>query len=104
MFENIKSEEEAIITQNELNKFIELKSKFDHRNLKIIAGVDLAYWNEGDKEYAVCCIVLIDYNTKEVLEKVHAVSGINFPYIPGCLAFRELPLVVEFRLSDYCHA
>ncbi|WP_459765302.1 endonuclease V [Alkaliphilus crotonatoxidans] len=57
----------------------------------------MAYWKEPIKEYAVCCIVVINYNTNEVLEKVHVVGQINFPYISGCLAFRELPLI--FRVS-----
>jgi len=51
--------------------------------------------NEAGTEYAVCCIVVIDYETNEVLEKAHTVSIIDFPYVPGCLAFRELPLVLE---------
>ncbi|MDP4177822.1 MAG: endonuclease V [Bacillota bacterium] len=95
MFENIKDEAGAIDLQNKLNKSIVLKSSFDVSSLKKVAGVDLAYWKVSNIEYAVCCIVVIDYNTKEVLEKAHTVSSIDFPYIPGCLAFRELPLVLE---------
>jgi deoxyribonuclease V len=95
MFENVTDEARAIEIQNELNKFIELDCKFDYESLKTVAGVDLAYWKEKDMEYAVCCIVVIDFNTKEVIEKVHTVSTIQYPYIPGCLAFRELPLVLE---------
>lgn len=95
MFENIKSEEDAIEVQNKLNKFIVLNNNFDYTDLSMVAGVDLAYWNESGIEYAVCCIVVIDYNTNDVLEKAHTVSSIKFPYIPGCLTFRELPLVLE---------
>lgn len=95
MFENIKSEENAIAVQNELNKLIVLNNNFDYKALSIVAGVDLAYWHDSGIEYAVCCIVVIDFNTKDVLEKAHTVSSVNFPYIPGCLAFRELPLVLE---------
>lgn len=95
MFENIQNEEEAIKTQEELKQYINLKNHLDCEHLQRVAGVDLAYWKDEDKEYAVCCIVVIDYNTKEVLEKVHAVGQINFPYIAGCLTFRELPLVLD---------
>jgi len=68
---------------------------YNYASLETVAGVDLAYWKEEDTEYAVCCIVVIDFNTKEVLENAHTQSKIDFPYIPGCLAFRELPLVLD---------
>ncbi len=95
MFENIQNEAKAIETQEELIRYIDLKNHLDCNRIQRVAGVDLAYWKEEDKEYGVCCIVVIDYNTKEVLEKVHTVGQIKFPYIPGCLTFRELPLVIE---------
>ena len=72
-----------------------LKNTFDKNNIKLVAGVDLAYWEEENKQYGTCCIVVIDYNTKEVVEKVNSVGEIKVPYIPGFLAFRELPLVIE---------
>ena len=63
-----------------------------------IAGVDLAYWNTEDgKEYAVCCIVVLDYKTREVVERRYYVDEVSVPYIPGCLAFRELPLFFRQR-------
>ncbi|GFZ32145.1 endonuclease V [Clostridium zeae] len=95
MFRNIKDEAEAINIQNKLNKLIVINNNFDFKGLKRVAGVDLAYWKVSDIEYAVCCIVVIDSSTEEVLEKVYTVSSVSFPYIPGCLAFRELPLVIE---------
>ncbi|MGM9977250.1 MAG: endonuclease V [Clostridium sp.] len=81
--------------QNDLKKKIILKNTFNKNNIKLVAGVDLAYWEEGNKQYGTCCIVVIDYNTKEVVEKVNSVGEIKVPYIPGFLAFRELPLVIE---------
>ena len=44
---------------------------------------------------AVCCVVVIDFNTKQVVEKQYSIGEINFPYISGCLAFRELPLIMQ---------
>ncbi len=49
---------------------------------------DLAYWNENEVEYAVCCIVLVDYNTKDIVESKYCIDKVVTPYIPGCLAFR----------------
>lgn len=92
---NIQNEEDAIEVQNKLKEYIVLDNDIDTNSLQTIAGIDLAYWKESDKELAVCCIVVIDYETHEVLEKTHMIGQINFPYISGCLAFRELPLVLK---------
>ena len=81
--------------QNELKEKICLSDSLELSGLKTTAGVDLAYWKQGDDEYAVCCIVIIDMNTHEVLEKKHYSGKIEVPYIPGFLAFRELPLVLK---------
>jgi len=56
-------QEEFLRQQNELRDRIEPTDKFDIDSVKLIAGVDLAYWNKGDEEYAVCCIVVIDAKT-----------------------------------------
>ncbi len=38
---------------------------------------------------------MVDYQTKNVVEKVHGVGEVTVPYLPGVLAFRELPLILE---------
>lgn len=81
--------------QNELRKGISLYDSFEVSALKTAAGVDLAYWKNGDVEYAVCCIVVVDIATREVIEKKHFSDRIEVPYIPGFLAFRELPLILK---------
>ncbi|MCW6123187.1 endonuclease V [Clostridium sporogenes] len=92
---NIYEESEFINIQNELKKKISLKNIFSRSNIRLVAGVDLAYWENDNKQYGACCIVVIDYNTKEVVEKVNSVGEIKVPYIPGFLAFREMPLVIK---------
>lgn len=89
------NEEEYMIIQNELQNKLSLSDSFDKNELKTIAGVDLAYWENGDEEYAVCCIVIIDADTHKMIEKKHFSGKIEVPYMPGFLAFRELPLVLE---------
>ena len=81
--------------QNELRQKISLTDSFHPDRLRTVAGVDLAYWEEADGEHAVCCIVVLDMETHAVLEKQHRSGRIEVPYIPGCLAFRELPLILE---------
>ena len=81
--------------QNELRNKIEQTDKFAIGDVKRVAGVDLAYWKQGEDEYAVCCIVVIDFETHAVLEKQHVSGKIEVPYMPGFLAFRELPLILK---------
>ncbi|WP_409299398.1 endonuclease V [Peribacillus sp. SCS-26] len=81
--------------QNELLPRIKLENNFQIEEIQFIAGVDLAYWDADNKSYGTCCIVIIDYVTKEIVEKVYSHGEISIPYIPGFLAFRELPLVTE---------
>ena len=88
-------QEEFLRQQNKLCDKIEPTDKFDIASVKLVAGVDLAYWNKDYEEYAVCCIVVIDVETHEVVEKQHYSGKIEVPYMPGFLAFRELPLILK---------
>lgn len=82
--------------QNKLKDKISLSDSFELSDIKTIAGVDLAYWkNQNQEEYAVCCIVVVDYITHEVIEKKQYNGKIEVPYMPGFLAFRELPLILK---------
>ena len=65
-------------------------------DIKLVAGVDVSYWSDiKGKEYGVCCIVVIDYATKKIIEKVDYTDEVKISYIPGYLAFRELPLILN---------
>lgn len=86
--------EKAIFMQQELRKGIILENG-QQEDFGRVAGVDLAYWKQSEEEYAVCCIVVLDRATKQIIENQYAWGRIEVPYIPGCLAFRELPLVLE---------
>lgn len=74
---------------------IELRDKILPKDIKHISGVDLAYWKDSNIDYAVCCIVTINYVTKEVMEICSLIGSIDVAYIPGYLSFRELPLILD---------
>ena len=95
MLNTTEMQEEFLRQQNELRDRIKPVDRFDTDSVKLIAGVDLAYWNKDGEEYAVCCIVVIDAETHEVIEKKHVCGKIEVPYMPGFLAFRELPLILK---------
>lgn len=81
--------------QRDFAEKIKLENSFDEESIKYVAGVDLAYWMEENEEKAVCCIVIVEYATGKIIEDVFAIGRITIPYMPGYLAFRELPLVME---------
>ncbi|GAB6189972.1 endonuclease V [Marinitoga arctica] len=78
----------CIEIQNELIKNLELKKI--NFTPKIVAGVDLSF----HKEYGIAIIIVIDEEFNE-LELVYHYQKIEFPYIPGLLAFRELPVFLK---------
>jgi deoxyribonuclease V len=88
-------ENELNIIQNQLASKISLQNSFRLDEIQLVAGVDIAYWSESNIDYGVCCIVVLDYQTKEIIEQVEYMGEIEFPYISGYLAFRELPLILE---------
>ncbi|MCS7233347.1 MAG: deoxyribonuclease V [Synergistetes bacterium] len=83
--------EEAIKLQNELRSKIVLENRVDISRLEIIAASDLAY--DGDIGYAV--VLVYSYPRLSLLEKISVKKEVKFPYIPGLLAFREMPLLID---------
>ncbi|PGR81468.1 endonuclease V [Bacillus cereus] len=87
LIEEFKNEQRAFLPK------VQLRNTFELEEIRFVAGVDLAYWELNGKTYGTCCIVVIDFSTHEVVEKVYSYGEITIPYISGFLAFRELPLI-----------
>ncbi|MEL4011293.1 endonuclease V [Bacillus velezensis] len=92
---DLKDESDFIQTQQSLIHKINLSPVIHPDSVNTCAGVDLAYWEQDGEPYGVCSIIVIDADTKEVIEKVHSMGKISVPYVSGFLAFRELPLIIE---------
>ncbi len=75
-------------------KEIARKTSFSSLNSppKTIAGVDVAY---RDPQTACAAYVLLDATTLEVKWEKTIILPVRFPYIPGYLTFRELPVLLE---------
>jgi deoxyribonuclease V len=58
-----------------------------------IAGVDCHYDKERGLAYAA--VALIDAASGELLESVLAAGPLSFPYVPGLLSFREVPVALK---------
>ncbi|PSQ12012.1 endonuclease V [Halobacteriales archaeon QS_5_70_15] len=57
------------------------------RNGPLVAGVDQAFLTDREPERAVSAVVVLRGDA--VVERVHAVTSLSIPYLPGLLAFRE---------------
>lgn len=58
-------------------------------DVRLAAGLDVAYAKDSDQLAAA--VVVLDVSTLDVVER-RAVTGVaRFPYVPGLLAFREIP-------------
>lgn len=57
-----------------------------------VTGVDVAY--DDARDVVVAAAVVLDSATLEVLAESTAVGQVAFPYVPGLLAFREIPTVL----------
>lgn len=88
------TERQMIERQNQLRERIVPHNQFDEAAVETVAGVDIAYWQHGEREYGVCCIAVVDICSGHVVEDCHFSGVIEVPYIPGLLAFREVPLVL----------
>ena len=81
--------------QMELSRLIELNNVLSMIQIEKVAGVDMAYWKKKGTEYAVCCIIVMKRETLQIMECKSSFGKVKMPYVPGYLAFRELPLVLE---------
>src|SRR5690606_7241163 len=57
-----------------------------------VAGVDVSYDKHSQRIAAAA--VLIDLTSLDVVESVVVDGEATFPYVPGLLAFREVPFLV----------
>lgn len=57
-----------------------------------VTGVDVAY--DDERDVVAAAAVVLDAATLDVVAEATAVGQVSFPYVPGLLAFRELPAVL----------
>jgi deoxyribonuclease V len=83
---------EAVALQNELRERLVLRPP---SGLKVerVAGADISTMRGEDTAYGG--FVVLDAGTLEPVAKASAAVRLGFPYVPGLLSFRELPVLAE---------
>ncbi|WP_372794380.1 deoxyribonuclease V [Pontiella sp.] len=89
------SPKKAIAIQKALQSHVNLTDDFGE--IKTVAGVDVGF--EKNNTITRAAIVVLDFQTLEVLESAVAHHPTSFPYVPGLLSFREVPCVLEAMLK-----
>ena len=81
----------AIALQSKLAPRVIQKSRIKSAEIATVAGVDAGYKDDS----AHAAVVVLDLADLKVLEKAVATKPVSFPYVPGMLAFREGPVILE---------
>lgn len=87
--------EDAIALQEELRKLVVQEDDFG--SVRTVAGVDVGF--EEDDSIACAAIAVLRFPDLTVQESVVIRRPTTFPYVPGLLAFREVPVVMEALAS-----
>ncbi|MFC7303549.1 endonuclease V [Streptomyces monticola] len=86
------TEARAREVQDELRTRVELHEPGPPPGTGTVTGVDVAY--DDERDVVVAAAVVLDASSLQVVEEATAVGRVAFPYVPGLLAFRELPAVL----------
>lgn len=86
------TEEQARAVQDELRGRVVLAEAGPPPGTGRVTGVDVAY--DDERDVVVAAAVVLDAATLDVVAEATAVGQVSFPYVPGLLAFREIPTVL----------
>jgi deoxyribonuclease V len=78
-------------------------------DIRTVAGLDASFlltgsqalkkprgrWNRlRDANRAIGCVVMYQFPEMEELQRAYAILPLDFPYVPGLLSFREIPVLL----------
>jgi len=93
---------DAIALQKRLAPRVLLEGDPPEAGVRTVAGCDLAFLDRGRKAaLARAAVVLLSYPDLQPVEQQVVEAPVTFPYVPGLLAFRELPVLLRaFELLE----
>ncbi|WP_037840081.1 endonuclease V [Streptomyces sp. NRRL S-337] len=86
-------EDQARTVQDRLRRYVRLDEPGPEPGFEgTVVGVDVAY--DDARDVVAAAAVALDARTRAVVDEATAVGQVSFPYVPGLLAFREIPTVL----------
>lgn len=83
-------------TQERMRRRLMLGDDFDPSRVRVVAGADVTFLDvRKSRTRGLACLALLEYPGLALVESVVAEGEVSFPYIPGFLAYRELPLLLQ---------
>ncbi|MEU0391476.1 endonuclease V [Streptomyces sp. NPDC006208] len=86
------TEAAALAVQDELRTRVVLDEPGPPPGTGLVTGVDVAY--DDERDIVAAAAVVLDAATLAVVDEATAIGRVTFPYVPGLLAFREIPTVL----------
>ena len=83
------SPQAAFVLQNELAARVERRPRL--ASVRYVAGIDVSVRDDD----ARAAVVVLDFESLTPIDYAIANRPVSFPYVPGLLAFREGPVVLE---------
>lgn len=83
--------EEAIAIQTQLQPEVITEDHFDEVNY--VAGVDVGF--EDDYAISRAAVAVLSFPDLQLVEHAITRRPTTFPYVPGFLSFREVPVVID---------
>ncbi|MBI2819056.1 MAG: endonuclease V [Acidobacteria bacterium] len=80
---------EARLVQSKIPPLVVRNNRFG--KIRTVAGADIAL----EQSTGFAAVIVYSFPELEELERASSEGPLKFPYIPGLLAFRELPLLLE---------
>jgi len=77
--------------QKDLKSRIQLDDSF--KSIRVIAGADVAF--DKNKNQGFGGVIAYSFPELEEIERQGVIREVTFPYVPGLLAFRESPILLE---------
>jgi len=89
-----RTEREAIEIQLELARLVRVDRPMAGTP-RLVAGVDVAYESDSSRAGRIAgAVVVLDLTDLSVVVRATATGSSDFPYVPGLLAFREIPILL----------
>jgi deoxyribonuclease V len=86
------TDDQARAVQDELRGKVVLDETGPPPGTGHVTGVDVAY--DDERDVVAAAAVVLDAATLDVVAEATAIGQVSFPYVPGLLAFREIPTVL----------